>query len=141
MSSRCKLRSRAKARRKVTFRPILEWLETRLAPDAGGIASAYYGPEPAATANDPVAHLTWLLAHGDQYQPGAPGADANLTAKVAAILGSQNQNQSNGLSSSIVSPSTRLGPGPMDPGAPGPLFLPPGRVNRFRALRVSSKVR
>src|SRR5262249_28727626 len=49
------------------------------------------------------------------------GADADLTARVASILGSQNQ--ANGLPSSIVSPSTRLlppGP-PLDPGAPGPL--------------------
>src|SRR5216683_4571246 len=100
MNSRCMPRSRAKARRKVTFRPWLESLETRLAPDAGGMAAAYYGPEPAGNANDPVAHLTWLLAHGDQYQLGASGADADLTARVASILGSQNQ--ANGVPSSIV---------------------------------------
>jgi hypothetical protein len=120
MRSQRKLRSRVNARRRFTFRPQFETLEKRLTPDANNPTAAplsYIGAEPPDVASNPTAHLTWLLAHGDAYQPGQPGADADLNARVAAILNSQNQNASNDFTT-IVTPGGLGGGGP-DPGAPG----------------------
>src|SRR5262249_17947027 len=81
--------------------------------------------EPPEVASDPAAHLRWLLSHGDLYQPGAPGAEADLDARVADILNSQNPNlgPSGSFDFGMGVPTPGSAPGVPDPGAMGSLAI------------------